>query len=99
MRNLLFLSFCFLCCSVGSMAQVSESFDIATFTIPKGWTKDASERFLQITTEDKAAGTYCVITVYRSVPGASDSRESFDLAWKSIVKETVNPSVAPVMQP
>ena len=99
MKHFLFLTLCFLFCSVASRAQVQESFDIATFQIPKGWTKEVSEEHLQISTQDKAAGTFCLITVYKSVPGGNDSKENFRVAWTSIVKERMRPTAEPVMQP
>ena len=76
-----------------------ETFDIITFTVPQGWDKKPSERAIQFSKEDAATGTYCLITLYKSVPGTASSKENFDLAWTSIVKEIVTVSSAPEMQP
>src|SRR5258705_10770441 len=73
-------------------AQSAETFDIATFRIPKGWSKEVSESSFQVSTQNKTTGTFCLITVYRSVPGTSDSKENFELACKSIGKETADVS-------
>ena len=99
MKHFLFLTVCVLFCSVGSPGQTQQSFDIATFQIPKDWSKEVSEDYLQISTEDKAARTFCLITVYKSVPAGSDPKENFRTAWKSIVKERMSPTADPVMQP
>ncbi len=85
--------------SIASHAQATDSFDIATFQVPKGWSKQASQNRFQISAADDAAGAFCVITVYRSIPGTADSKENFNLAWQTVVKGTVNVSAAPQMQP
>lgn len=99
LKHQLFFTICFLLLSGAVLAQPAESFDIATFRIPAGWNKKMSEGSLQISTADKAAGSFCLITVYKSIPAADDSKVNFDLAWKSIVKETVDARAAPQMQP
>jgi ABC-type oligopeptide transport system substrate-binding subunit len=97
MKQLLFVIICFLSFSVSSLAQTSETFDIATFQTPKSWHKQASQNSLQISTEDKANGTYCLITLFKSLPGTNNSRENFDAAWQMVVKGLVNVSTAPQM--
>ena len=97
MKRLLFLTIVLLFSSIVSPGQTSESFDIATFEIPKGWNKEVSEDHLQISSQDKAAGTFCLITVYKSVPAGSDPKENFRASWKSLVKERMSPTAEPVM--
>ncbi len=80
-----------------SFAQKS-TFDISTFTTPKGWIKEASESAVQFKKEDAAKGTYCLMTLYKAVPGTTNSKENFDLAWSSIVKEMVTVTIEPEMQ-
>ena len=80
-------------------AQASETFDISTFQPPKNWTKKASQSSIQISTEDKATGAYCLITLFKSLPEIGNSRENFDITWQTVVKGMVNVSTAPEMQP
>lgn len=54
---------------------------------------------IQISTEDKATGSYCLITLLKSLPGTENSRENFNAAWQTVVKGTVNVSTAPEMAP
>jgi hypothetical protein len=82
-----------------AMFAQQETFDLATFSAPKGWKKGASENAVQFTKEETAKGTYCAITLFRSVPGSTNAKNNFDAAWGTIVKETVPVSVAPTMQP
>ena len=97
MKNIFSFSFFFLC-AANVFAQ-KQTFDITTFTPPKGWKKQAAESAIQFSKENTAKGTYCLITLYKSVPGTASSKENFDLAWTSIVKEMVTVSTAPEMQP
>ncbi len=83
--------------SIASLAQVPETFDIATFKSPKGWNKQAGQSSLQLSTEDKASGAYCLITLFKSIPGTDDSKANFDAAWETVVKGAVNVSTAPQM--
>ena len=76
-------------------AQTSETFDIISFKTPKGWEKKPAESAVQFSREDAAKGTYCLITLYKSVPGTSDAKENSELAWISPVKEMVTVSDAP----
>jgi hypothetical protein len=83
--------------TINSFAQVSDTFDIATFQAPQGWTKELSQSSLQIATEDKSKGIYCLITVFKSLPSANNSKEDFSITWNKIVKSYVNVSAAPQM--
>ena len=78
-----------------SFAQASEAFDISTFQAPKGWSKQAGENAIQFAIEEK--GSYCLITLFRSMPSLGGPKENFDAAWSTIVKEAVTVSEAPQM--
>ena len=80
-----------------SFAQ-QQTFDITTFTSPKGWEKQNSESAVQFSKEDVSTGGYCMITVFKAVPGTTNSKENFDLAWTSVVKEMVAVSTQAEMQ-
>jgi hypothetical protein len=88
-----------LCALAGTAVAQKQTFDVTTYIIPQGWKKQPAERAIQFSKEDAAKGTYCVITLYKAVPGTADSKENFDLAWASVVKEMVTVSAAPEMQP
>jgi hypothetical protein len=89
---------CALCAFVGNTFAQKQTFDITTFTPPKGWKKQPAESAIQFTKEDAATGTYCLITLFKALPGTANSRENFDLAWTSVVKEMVTVSTPPEMQ-
>ena len=97
MKQLLFAAICLLFFSLSSFAQPSETFDIATFRSPAGWNKQATQNSIQFSTEDK--DSYCLITLFRSLPGIGTPKENFDAAWGTIVKDAVTVSSAPQMFP
>jgi hypothetical protein len=83
--------------STNLFAQVPETFDIASFRAPKGWNKEVGQEAIQFSTADK--DLYCLVTLFKSVPGLGSAKENFDAAWETIVKETVTVSSAPQMFP
>jgi hypothetical protein len=89
---------CLFCGTISSSFAQKETFDITTYTAPKGWKKQPAESAVQFSKEDAAKGTYCLMTLYKSVPGTANAKENFDLAWSSLVKEMVTVSIAPEMQ-
>jgi len=99
MKPTLFSIVCFLCLSINSFAQVTETFDIATFQPPAGWKRQTSQVSVQFSTEDSGVGTFCLITLFKAVPGIGDSKKNFAAAWLTVVKEAVPVLKAPEMQP
>lgn len=97
MKIFVFSILSLLLLSIGSFAQAPETFDIVTVTLPKGWSRQATQSSLQLSTEDKASGNYCLITLSKSLPGTNNSKSNFDVAWKTIVKEGMNVTAAPEM--
>lgn len=87
-----------LFCCVNLIAQ-QQKFDLVTYTPPQRWKKEDAESAVQYSKEDAGKGTYCLITLYKSVPGTANAKENFDLAWTSVVKEMVTVSTEPEMQP
>jgi hypothetical protein len=97
MRQTLFAAVCLACLSLSIFAQTSETFDISSFRPPKGWAKKSGQDGIQFSTEYNES--FCLITLFKSVPGLSDPKQNFDAAWETIVKETVTVSAAPQMMP
>ncbi len=95
MKTILVITLSFIVLHVTAQQQ---TFDITTFTPPKGWKKQSSESAIQISQQDDAKNTYCIITIMKSVPGTTNAKENFDAAWEAVVKEMVTVSTAPEMQ-
>jgi hypothetical protein len=77
------------------LAQTVDTFDISTFRTPKGWTKQAGRDAVQFSIEDK--DSFCLVTLYKSVPGLGSPKQNFDAAWSTIVSEAVAVSDSPQM--
>ncbi len=76
-----------------------QSFDLATYTPPKNWKKKTSANAVQFSIENKTTGTYCLVTLYKSVAATANPKNNFNLAWTSIVKEMVTVTATPQLQP
>ncbi len=97
MKNLLGFLILFVF-AANLFAQKAETFDIISFKTPKSWQKEASKNAVQLGIDDSATGGLCMITMFKPLPGSSDSKVNFEAAWEKIVKETVSVSGAPQMQ-
>lgn len=76
-----------------------QTFDITTYTAPRGWGKQVTESSIQFSKEDAAKGNYCIIMLLKAVQGTTDAKANFDAAWQTVVKEAVTVSSPPEMQP
>ena len=90
---------CFFFAFAAAAFAQKETFDLVMYTPPKAWKKQLAESAIQFSKENASKGTYCLITLYKAVPGTANSKENFDLAWASVVKEMVTVSTAPEMNP
>jgi hypothetical protein len=97
MKKVLLATICLLSLTLSSFGQMSETFDISTFKAPKGWNKQAGENSIRFSIAEK--DDYCLVTLFRSLPGIGTPKQNFDAAWDTIVKETVTVSTAPQMSP
>lgn len=84
--------------SITNFAQGVETFDISSFQPPKGWVKQVGADSVRFSIEDRSGGAFCLISLFKAVPGGSDPKENFDAAWATIVKEAV-PVGEPQMSP
>jgi hypothetical protein len=72
-----------------------ETFDIATYTPPKNWKKEANTGVANYTSVNTTTGRFCVITLYASRASTGDAQKDFNNAWKELAvapyKAEVNP--------
>ncbi|HEX2630985.1 MAG TPA: hypothetical protein VHM26_18340 [Chitinophagaceae bacterium] len=97
MKQKLFLLF-FCCLSTALLFAQKQTFDIATYTAPKGWNKQAKESAIQLAKED-ASGAFCLITLYKSLPTNNEAKKNFDVSWDALVKTQLDTKTDPEMQP
>lgn len=97
MKRSLFALFSLVCLSWNVFPQTTDSFDISTFSAPKGWTRQAGQDAVQFSIADN--DSFCLITLFKSVPSLGSPKENFDAAWSTIVKEAVTVTAAPQILP
>ena len=97
MKRLILAAICLSTFALSSFAQTPETFDISTFRLPKGWTKRVGQDAIQFSIADK--NEFCLITLYKSLPGLGTPKQNFDAAWNTLAKETITVSTAPQMMP
>ncbi len=95
-RNLLLGLFVLV--NTATRAQ-QQTFDIATYSLPKGWEKETTGSSVLLSIEDPGKDIYCFIQLYKALPAAADSKANFDDAWETIVKKAVTVASPPEMQP
>lgn len=66
-------------------AQGTDRFDLATFTLPAGWTKEELKGAVRLTLTTPADRSYCQVNLYRGVPGTGDPRADFAKDWSELV--------------
>jgi hypothetical protein len=93
--HLLLLAICMT--ALNAIAQ-KQTFDIATYTLPKGWSKTAKESAIQLSKED-ASGAFCLITLYKSLPSPNEPKKNFDDSWEALVKDQLEVKTDAEMQP
>ena len=81
-RSTSLISFAIFHLTLVSGLQAQERFDVATYTVPAGYSVEKDADSLRFTKE--SGGNYCVISLTRSVDGVGDSTKNFDLLWKGM---------------
>ncbi len=76
---------------------VQEQFDILYYQPPTGWQKSSIGQTLSFSKED-VRGSYCVITLSKSVEAGEDARANFKLSWDTMVRNKLGAGTA-TMQP
>ncbi|HEX2845172.1 MAG TPA: hypothetical protein VHN59_01395 [Chitinophagaceae bacterium] len=84
MKRLLFLIFAGI--TFTAFAQ-KENFDVMSFTPVRDWKMERSENTLSLTGVDETKGTFCIITLYKSLNGSADSKTNFGSAWQKLVQK------------
>ena len=83
-----------LVAAVCPLAGQVQTFDIASFTPPSGWTVAQSGDHVVFTFIDQTGGTYVMLAVYASTPRSGDPEKDFASEWKNIVVKSFS-QVAP----
>ena len=73
----------------------AETFDIATYTPPQGWTKNIAHDHVTYTTIDNNKRTFCVLAIYTAVASKGDPQKDFASEWNDLVAKVYQTDVNP----
>lgn len=99
MRQLFFLTICFLSFFVNSSAQISDTFDIATFQPPPKWTKQTKDGVVIFSTLNEQKGTYAMITLYGSGESSGNAKNDFNNEWQQFIVGQLGIKGSPEIEP
>lgn len=99
MKQVLFFLICILIFPGAPAAQTRDSFDIASFQSPAGWTKQAKDNGVIFSSSDKQKGTFAMLVLYRSDRSSGDPKSDFDADWSQFVADTFGVKNKPQMEP
>lgn len=90
----------FLVLAYSSFAQQKETFDLATYSVPRGWQKTSNDKnVVAYATTNNQKGTYCQIGIYASTKSKGSLQADFESEWQELVVKTYKPSSKPELLP
>ena len=63
----------------------SETVDIISFQIPRGWNRAVKDRVVKYSFRDTAKNNYCSISIYPATPTSGTTTEDFNKQWIALV--------------
>lgn len=87
----------FLLTNLVSSAQ-QETYDVVTYSIPKGWQKQQVQGGVQLFVTDNTTGGYAIAIITQSMATTGSASDDFNSQWKSLLVNTVNSITQPKME-
>lgn len=82
-------------CTLASNAQ-QVSFDIATFTVPRGWKKvDSKNDVAGYVITNNQKGTYCQLAIYKSMASMGSAQLDFETEWQDLIVKPYQATTKP----
>ena len=99
MKNIFFLLFFFF--SIANVFAQKETFDLVTYTVPKGWKKEVkANSYTSYSITNKQKKTYCQVFIMLSTNSKGGIKEDFESEWESLVAKQYSVTDTPqTMQP
>lgn len=77
----------------------TQRFDLTSFSVPKGWQKNAKTDTYTLSKEDKQKGNFAIISIYKAMDAGKEPTQNFNNAWNILAKENFGAEAVPTMQP
>jgi hypothetical protein len=84
---------------VSSSAQISDTFDIATFQPPPQWKRQTKDGVVIFSTLNEQKGTYAMITLYGSGESSGNAKNDFNSDWQQFVVGQLGITGSPQIEP
>jgi hypothetical protein len=75
-----------------------QSFDVLTYTAPKGWQQQQQESSVQLSVSDSKTGAYALALITKATASDAGAAVNFKTDWDKLVKASVQVNDAPAMQ-
>jgi hypothetical protein len=99
MKRTSILILCLTAFAGSAFAQISETFDIATFQPPAGWKKQDKDGAVIYNTSNEQKGTYAMIVLYRSDESSGSPKDDFNKDWQLFIIRQLAITASPQMEP
>ncbi len=92
------IAFVFVLCIITSLSFAQkETFDITTYSSPKGWEKDVKKNAVNYKIIDQQKKTWCQIGIYRSTATKGSVDQDFNSDWQELIVANYKITAAPKM--
>src|SRR6185436_10615608 len=93
MKNVISISF-FFAFAVTAFAQ-KETFDMVTYTPPKGWEKKVTENIITHSIINKTNKSWCQVAIIRSTNSKGSIEKDFESEWEEFIVKNYKPTGTP----
>lgn len=77
-------------------AQLRETFDIISYTPPKGWQRESTNNVVSFVITNNKTGNWCRLSVYKSITSNRTPAADFDHEWNELVTKVYQGTTKPV---
>jgi hypothetical protein len=84
-----------LCFIVVTIFAQKETFDIVTYTPPKGWKKEVIGGITSYSITNKTKNTWCQLGIVKSIDSKGNIEQDFDSEWQSLIVKNYKPRGTP----
>lgn len=79
------ISFLLLTAGIQQLIAQTETFDIATYTVPEDFKKEAKQGVVNFINVNETNSSFCVIAIYASTASTGDAEKDFKNEWNELV--------------
>jgi len=81
--------------SLANTFAQNQTFDLITFTAPKGWTKNVEETLVSYTITNNKKNTWCRILIIKSTISKGTIEADFESEWQELIVKDYKPTDKP----